>query len=235
MKPTSSKTGCIPLLGKLANHTTIGLFSLAISFPLCLPAQEQPSANTANHGITVKSQPLYSALTAFAEQSGIQFVYDAALVDGLKTRGISQEHDTKQALRHLLANSGLDYRFTGNNTVVLFKPEHVELNGENDPYLLPVVQVTGDAPDKGNNTTLPKVTVDADATNDVEYYADPYNKDYVIPNATAGTKTDTPIMETPLNVQVIPMPIVSYINKAHCRVHRFLIVSGWLANRFHAW
>ncbi len=190
MKFTSSKTGCNPLLGKLANHTTVGLFSLAISFPLCLPAQEQPSANAANHGITVKSQPLYSALTAFAEQSGIQFVYDAALVDGLKTRGISQEHDTKQALRHLLANSGLDYRFT-DNTVVLFKPEHVELNGENDPYLLPVVQVTGDAPDKRNGTTLPKVTVEADAAYDPEYYADPYNKDYVIPNATAGTKTDT--------------------------------------------
>ena len=37
---------------------------------------------------------------------------------------------------------------------------------------------------------------------------DPYNKDYVLPNATAGTKTDTPIMETPLNVQVISKQVM---------------------------
>ncbi len=60
----------------------------------------------------------------------------------------------------------------------------------------------------GSDTTLPKVTVEADTAYDPEYYADPYNKDYVIPNATAGTKTDTPIMETPLNVQVISKQVL---------------------------
>ena len=32
---------------------------------------------------------------------------------------------------------------------------------------------------------------------------DPYNPDYVQPDATTGTMTDTPVIETPLNVQVI--------------------------------
>jgi iron complex outermembrane recepter protein len=42
-----------------------------------------------------------------------------------------------------------------------------------------------------------------------EYDAkDPYNEDYVLPNATAGTKTDTPIMETPMNVQVITKQVL---------------------------
>ena len=31
---------------------------------------------------------------------------------------------------------------------------------------------------------------------------------YVVPNATSGTKTNTPIMETPLNVQVIPQQVL---------------------------
>ena len=32
---------------------------------------------------------------------------------------------------------------------------------------------------------------------------DPYNKSYVLQNATTGTKTNTPVMDTPLNVQVV--------------------------------
>ncbi|NOT11196.1 MAG: TonB-dependent siderophore receptor [Methylococcaceae bacterium] len=60
----------------------------------------------------------------------------------------------------------------------------------------------------GEDQVMPKVTVEADAEYDPEYYTDPYNKDYVLPNATAGTKTDTPIMETPLNVQVISKQVL---------------------------
>ncbi len=37
---------------------------------------------------------------------------------------------------------------------------------------------------------------------------DPYNPNYVLPKATGGTKTDTPIMETPLNVQVISKQVL---------------------------
>ena len=32
---------------------------------------------------------------------------------------------------------------------------------------------------------------------------DPYNKSYVLQNASTGTKTNTPVMDTPLNVQVV--------------------------------
>ncbi|NOU44489.1 MAG: TonB-dependent siderophore receptor, partial [Methyloglobulus sp.] len=62
--------------------------------------------------------------------------------------------------------------------------------------------------DNGSDITLEKVTVEAESAYDPEYYADPYNKDYVLPNATVGTKTDTPIMETPLNVQVISKQVL---------------------------
>src|SRR5208283_4902628 len=32
---------------------------------------------------------------------------------------------------------------------------------------------------------------------------DPYNKSYVLQNASTGTKTNTPVMDTPLNVQSV--------------------------------
>ncbi|NOT13438.1 MAG: TonB-dependent receptor plug domain-containing protein, partial [Methylococcaceae bacterium] len=62
--------------------------------------------------------------------------------------------------------------------------------------------------DNDSDITLEKVTVEADSAYDPEYYADPYNKDYMLPNATAGTKTNTPVMETPLNVQVISKQVL---------------------------
>jgi iron complex outermembrane receptor protein len=37
---------------------------------------------------------------------------------------------------------------------------------------------------------------------------DPYNTDYYRPNAASATKTDTPIMETPLAIQVIPKAVM---------------------------
>ncbi len=37
---------------------------------------------------------------------------------------------------------------------------------------------------------------------------DPLNTTYVLPDLSVGTKTDTPIMDTPLNVQVIPQQVL---------------------------
>lgn len=37
---------------------------------------------------------------------------------------------------------------------------------------------------------------------------DPYNRTYVLPDATTGAKTDTPIMDTPLNVQVVTQQVL---------------------------
>ncbi|WP_254786799.1 TonB-dependent siderophore receptor [Methylomonas sp. LWB] len=61
-----------------------------------------------------------------------------------------------------------------------------------------------DQPQSAN--TLPSVNVVGQAVHlDA---TDPYNEDYVLPNATSGTKTDTPIMETPMNVQVISKQVL---------------------------
>ncbi|NOU23273.1 MAG: TonB-dependent siderophore receptor [Methyloglobulus sp.] len=62
-----------------------------------------------------------------------------------------------------------------------------------------------------DNVTLEKITVEADADNpydDPTWQTDPYNTDYVLPKATAGTKTNTPVMETPLNVQSISKQVL---------------------------
>ena len=63
---------------------------------------------------------------------------------------------------------------------------------------------TGDA-------TLGKVTVEADAGDlydDPNWANDPYNKAYTTRNSTTATKTDTPIFDTPVSVQVVPRSVM---------------------------
>ncbi|NOU45320.1 MAG: TonB-dependent receptor plug domain-containing protein [Methyloglobulus sp.] len=59
--------------------------------------------------------------------------------------------------------------------------------------------------------TLEKVTVEADASDpydDPNWANDPYNKAYTIRNSSTATKTDTPIFDTPVSVQVVPRSVM---------------------------
>lgn len=65
--------------------------------------------------------------------------------------------------------------------------------------------------DPSSGTTLEKVTVEADATDpydDPNWANDPYNKAYTIRNSSTATKTDTPIFDTPVSVQVVPRSVM---------------------------
>ena len=213
MKQNCSKTGLKPLnLNSPARWIFWGLYGLVICYSNSGNAQSRTSENKAQYAVNRMPQPLYLALNEFAEKSGIQFVYDAALVEGLLASDISKAQSNQQALSALLKSSGISYRFTGPNTIVLYRPEKATENNNSDAaYLLPVVQVTADAKGGGNEETLPKITVDANADNpydDPSWQTDPYNTDYVLPKATVGTKTNTPVMETPLNVQVISKQVL---------------------------
>ncbi|MGQ0593715.1 MAG: TonB-dependent receptor plug domain-containing protein, partial [Gammaproteobacteria bacterium] len=48
-------------------------------------------------------------------------------------------------------------------------------------------------------TTLPEMTVTGEGWEETSY---------TVPNATTATKTDTPIMETPFSVQVVPQQVL---------------------------
>ena len=73
-----------------------------------------------------------------------------------------------------------------------------------------VIKVAAD-PVEDTGSTLPKVTVEADAEADPydpTNTNDPYNKSYSVSNSSTTTKTDTPIMETPASIAVIPKSVL---------------------------
>ncbi|BBA32145.1 hypothetical protein sS8_0177 [Methylocaldum marinum] len=138
---------------------------------------------------TIPAQSLNSALMAFAAASGVELIFTADTVRGLSSKGLSGRMTPEQALNRLLAGSGIDYRFVDGRTVTL----------ERKASPVPASSGAGDA------FALGKVTVSADAVYDPN---DPYSKDYAVPNATTATKTDTPIMETPVSIQVVPRAVM---------------------------
>lgn len=151
------------------------------------PALAGPENATTEQAInfSIPAGPLSDALLQFSEISGQKVLFNADLVRGLNSKGLQGRFSTQQALQRLLTGSGLIPRETGSGSVTLEK-------------------AAIDEPQSA--TTLPLVTV----TGRPSYAAsDPYNKDYAVTSVNAATKTDTPLMETPVNIQVISKAVLN--------------------------
>lgn len=124
------------------------------------------------------------ALEDFSDTSNLDINYPANVVNEVKSNGLKGSYTTEQALRQLLKGSNLSYRITGNSTVTV---EKIQLAEAKDPTTMPAMRVVGQA---------------------VYDSTDPYNPNYNRTSASTATKTDTPIMETPFSVQVVPRAVM---------------------------
>ena len=175
-------------IAKIVLH--LGLATLTA--PMMVKATEavtpttEEAAKASSRNYSIAKQPLYSALSALAEQAGIQFVYRAEMVKNLNSPGVQGQYTAEEALQKVLSGTGISFRRTGPNTVALEKVPQ-QLN-------------------KADPTTLKVMTVIGTSAQDVN---DPYNKSYAVTNSFTATKTDTPIMQTPVSIQVVPRAVMS--------------------------
>ena len=164
-------------------------------------------ALSTNHHFNIPPQSLSSAILALSQAAKLKIFFDATITRGINSPGLIGQYSSEQALRKLLEKSGIRYSLTDSGSIKLqvtpaaqpIKAPETKL-AQPKPKLNPVA-----APDEAAPPTLETMKV----SGKFEYQADdPYNTNYVLPSATAGTKTDTPIMETPLNVQVISKQVL---------------------------
>lgn len=85
-------------------------------------AQQPSSAQASAVNFNIPAQPLTSALTAFARQSGVQLAYPAALAAGKSAPALSGQLSPEDALSRLLNGTGLTYSFTGAKTATINNP-----------------------------------------------------------------------------------------------------------------
>lgn len=108
-----------------------------------VPEARQEAVESAQSGLfrfDIPAQALASALAAFGETTNLQFRYDAALMRGLSSNGVSGTYTPEEALRMLLAETDLTAIFSGAGTVRLTSGEGV---GVVLPEALPAIIVTG--------------------------------------------------------------------------------------------
>ncbi len=149
--------------------------------PSELPRSSGPTSQTAQTvqtdvlTIDIPSQPLSDALRALSRQSDLQFFADSDLTQGLTAPAVSGTMSAEEALRRLLAGSGLDYRIGETGAVAL---DRVAAQPESGPL------------------QLQPITVDA-------VLAGTVTDSYAAPDAFGATRTNTPIIDTPVSVQAV--------------------------------
>lgn len=156
-----------------------------LSLALIAAFTQSADADEQKLHFSIPAQPLTSALQAFAAQSGAQMLYAEQTAAGRQSRALAGDYTLREALGRLLAASGLNYRLDGNGTVTITPAGRGTASAET--ATLPVMRVVGNAEYDPN---------------------DPYNPDYNRTSASTAMKTDTPIMDTPMSVQVIPQAII---------------------------
>lgn len=122
-------------------------------------------------------QPLAAALNQFARVAGIQLICDGTLLQGKSAPAVRGRFSTDLALARLLENSGLDFLRTGPAAVTV---RRLRAPAPTPPARLPEVLVTAPAPLSGN--------------------AQSYNPRW----AVTATRTETPVMETPMAIRSLP-------------------------------
>ncbi len=129
----------------------------------------------AEHDFDIPAQVLTDALVAFGQQSGIQVTVNGDIAQGVSASAVQGRMPSEDALRGLLSGSGLFYTISRSTVAI----ERIT-EGADGATLLDPVMVEG----RMETATGP---VDG----------------YVATRSAAGTKTDTPLIETPQSVSVV--------------------------------
>lgn len=161
--------------------TVLGCAGLGV--PTAALAQQAPPPVAAQGRVvafSIPAQPMPAAIDAFIRQSGWQVGYSSRIADGLRSTAVAGALAPAQALRTILAGSGINVRITGANTATLVANS----------------VTTGALPDGA--ISLETINVSGDAQNPFGHV-----DGYVATRSSSGTKTDTPLIRTPQTVNIV--------------------------------
>ncbi|OQK16431.1 ligand-gated channel [Methyloprofundus sedimenti] len=181
-------------------HVTAGLLSVAISTVVNQPLYAEQQSNLTTRYYNIPSQSLDGALTELADQAGLKLLYPAEVVSNKQSQPLSGNYSPKTALETLLRDSSLDYRFTDDQSVTVQKHQ------KSMDDLLKIA-------------ASDEYRVDATGGGEEDYTGPVEQEDltvsgrelsgYNVINANSATKTDTPILETPVSIQVVPRAVMN--------------------------
>lgn len=165
--------------------------ALVLNLALLLGAATLAAQESASQTYAQPSQALDAALEAFSETSGIDVVSRPQWLERKTAPALEGDHAPREALDRLLADTGLDYRFTGERTVAVITRSRV---GEADVLDLEPVELAG-----RDTLELEEARLRGE---------EPLATGYSATDAPGVTKTSTPIIDTPFSIQVVPQQVL---------------------------
>jgi iron complex outermembrane receptor protein len=143
-----------------------------------------------------------TALNRLADASGVLIVYDTALTRALTTRGLEGTHSLNKALEKLLSGTGLNYEVAADGTSVL----------------IVLAQNDGMRNDASGAEALPTIDIGAEQSGAAHSgggqgrgrgAGDPSRETgYARSSTASATRTDTPLINTPQSVQIVPREVI---------------------------
>lgn len=152
--------------------------ALGAGLPLAgVVATAQAQTAAARHNINIPAQPLGAALRQLASQTGLQIAFGTAEIGSLKAPAVSGSLSADQALARLLAGTGLDYRFSGPNTVSIVGNQGASLTpgsvAANGAVVLDTLNVVGTADGSPNQVQIGSRDLELKQPKDIqEVFAD---------------------------------------------------------------
>jgi len=108
-------------VSRLALAIHVGLFAAAAPVYAAQPAVK--AAQPAVLMLDIPAQSLGSAVLAFADQAGLQVLFDSQRLAGLQSTTVNGQYSVQEGLARLLGNAPVEYRFNGERQVTLTRVE----------------------------------------------------------------------------------------------------------------
>ncbi|MBG0812529.1 TonB-dependent receptor [Methylosinus sp. H3A] len=145
----------------------------------------------------IPAGPISTALNSVADASGVRIVYDSRLTRSHRTRGLTGQHSLAEALSEVLSGTGLKYELSPNGKSVVI-------------VLAQATEVRNDANPEGA-TPLPTIDIGHESNADragrraggAPQGPGDRMTGYKAENASSAMKMDTPLLKTPVAVQVV--------------------------------
>ncbi|NSL19829.1 TonB-dependent siderophore receptor [Agrobacterium tumefaciens] len=155
------------------------LLAACAGFTTVVLSTEAVAQTAKSYEFAISGQPLSAALVRFSSVTGIDVAFDGPLPANLRSVGTAGNLSAEGALRRLLAGTGLTFRFTTANTVLLINPQNS----------------SSSASAVGATILEPIVVQGENARGPVE--------GFVATQSATATKTGTSLKDTPQAVNVV--------------------------------
>lgn len=148
---------------------------------------------------SIPAQPLNNALIQFATDSNIQLIFSADKVRNLQTKAISGKMTIENALKLLLKDTGLSYQYIKPGTITLISNSESKANKSTTAAEAFIA--------KPSTLKILKPLLILGNENGKTSFT--HNHRYRVTNSQSSTKTDTPLLQTPQSIQLLPRALIT--------------------------